>query len=286
LPAIVEISRKDGDASMDKQKRQDQLLEVPLCEIVVNPKQPRTEFQEIEIQELADSIQAVGLIHPPVVRDLGKNGFELVAGERRLRACQALGLSKIRVIVRETSRQKSAEAALVENIQRVDLNPIEVAMALKTLSEEHGYGQEELGRHIGKKRSTIANYLRLLFLPDPIQLSLQKRFISMGHAKVILAIKCPKRQLILHERILADELTVRQAEAVMKVMTGEPKASGERQGTRDFYLEDLELKLQRALGTKVTLRGSGTKGRMVIDYHTLDDLHHLLEHLGVHSNGA
>jgi ParB family chromosome partitioning protein len=266
-------------------KQSDELLEVPIGEILVNPDQPRRLFEEKEIEKLAQSIQAVGLIHPPIVRSLGKRGYELVAGERRYRACQFLGFSKLRVIVRSASRTESAEAALVENIQRVDLNPVEVALALDSLIREYGYAQEELGRRVGKKRSTIANYLRLLSLPESIQKSVQQRMISMGHAKVILSVSSSEKQLLLHELVLRDDLTVRQTEASMKVMTDRQTSKPKVYQTRDFYLEHLEGKLQSLLGTKVALKGSGTRGRMVIDYYTLDDLQNLLDRLGVSSDG-
>ncbi len=260
----------------------DQLVEVSIDQIVMNPDQPRKEFSQEEIESLAASIQSVGLIHPPLVRNLGgTRGYELIAGERRFRACQHLGMSKIRVIVREATRMVSAEAALVENIQRVDLNPIEVAIALKALAEDYGYGQEELGKRVGKKRSTVANYLRLLALPEPIQASLQKKVISMGHAKVILSAPDSQQQSLLHELVLRDDLTVRQAEVAAKRMMGKGEQKEPVYQTRDFYLEHLEGKLQRSLGTKVTLKGSGTRGRMMIEYYSLDDLQAILDRLEV-----
>lgn len=259
----------------------DELLEVPIEEVLVNPDQPRREFDEGEIEKLAHSIQAVGLIHPPIVRNLGAQGFELVAGERRFRACQRLGMKKLRVIIRNSTRSESAEAALVENIQRVDLNPIEVAFALKALMDEYGYGQDELGRRVGKKRSTVANYLRLLTLPEVVQQSLKRGIISMGHGKVILSLTSKEKQLTLHELILRDDLTVRQAEAAQKVMSEKKEEKERVYQTRDFYLEHLEGKLQRALGTKVTLKGTGTRGRMMIDYYSLDDLQNLLDRFEV-----
>lgn len=244
---------------------EEELVLVNIEEINTNPNQPRKEFCEEEIEALSSSIQQIGLIHPLLVRRTADGAFELVAGERRLRASRKAGLRQIAVIVRTQSEEQSAHAALVENIQRVDLNPIEVARSFKQLASQFGLTQEELALKVGKKRSTVANYLRLLSLPEEIQLSLASGEISMGHAKAILSAGSEALQRKLWRKILSQKLTVRQAER-----------------RRDLFCDDLANRIGRAMGRPVVVqsrRGGG--GRLLFDYCDFDDLDHLLERLGV-----
>lgn len=258
---------------------QDQLIEVEIEKISVNPYQPRQQFLQQELEELAASIRTVGLIHPPIVRTL-HHGYELVSGERRLRAAQLAGFSKIPVIVREHEERTSAEVALIENLQRFDLNPLEIAKALHQLMETFELNQEQLAARIGKKRSTIANYLRLLTLPELIQRSLIQDAISMGHAKAILSIEQKERQLILHERIIDDRLSVREAEALALQLQKENKKS-ENKEQSSIYIRQLEELLQHHFGTKVTFEGKEQSGRICITYYDLDDLERLLGMFGI-----
>lgn len=261
---------------------QEEVKELFLENISVNPHQPRRHFSEIELRELADSILEVGLIHPPLVRPLEKEGcYELISGERRFRAAQLAGLRTIKVIIRHSPSSLSAEQALVENIQRVDLNPIEIAKALQTLIDDFGLSQELLAKRIGKKRSTVSNYLRLLGLSKGIQDSLSKEAISMGHAKVILSLNCSEIQHYLHTLILNDGLSVREAEKAAERIGNKAKKKKLVYATRDFYLEQLAEKIQHKLGTKVSIAGKGKKGRISIDYYNLDDLDRLLELFGI-----
>ena len=186
----------------------EEILEVPIEKVVVNPYQPRRHFSQNELEELSQSIKTVGLIHPPLVRPLENGMFELVSGERRFRATQLAGLKTIAVVVRDSSNELSAQAALIENVQRVDLNPIEVAKALRSLVDQFGFQQDELATRIGKKRSTVANYLRLLTLPKSIQDAVSSDIITMGHAKAILALEGFERQTLLYEMIVRDSLSV------------------------------------------------------------------------------
>lgn len=257
---------------------QEELLIVRVDKISINPYQPRRHFAEEDLEELAASIREVGLLQPPVVR-LKEGGYELIAGERRYRASQLAGLTKIPVIVRSDSSQFSAQAALIENIQRVDLNPLEIAKALRNLVDEHGYSQEELGQRIGKKRSTVANYLRLLMLPLNIQESVLKDAISLGHAKIILSLDEIEQQQCLHKLILDDDLTVRQTEIAAKQIQSKIKPS--KVAPRNCYLEELIEKLQHRLGTKVTIDGKEQHGRIHIDYYNLDDLDRILSIIGI-----
>lgn len=263
----------------------DELKHVPLSQILVNPYQPRREFNVEELEELAQSIRMVGLLHPPLVRPLPSSDFyELISGERRLRAAQLACLSTIPVYIRKTSDSISAQAALIENIQRVDLNPLEIAKALKQLILEFGYTQDQLANQIGKKRSTIANYLRLLSLPSMIQESLSTNRMTMGHAKAILSLDKEDQQLLLHALILRDGLNVREAEQAANRIEKKGKRQELSYVTRDFHLEQLADKMRERLGTQVFIETKGKRGRISIDYYSLDDLDRLLTLFGIHSD--
>lgn len=247
--------------------------------IEVNPFQPRKSFTFEELEDLAKSIQSVGLIHPPTVRELTQGKFELVSGERRLRASKLAGLTQIPVFVKKASEKLSAEAALIENIQRVDLNPLEIAYALKKLVEEYSLSQEMLADRIGKKRSTLANYLRLLTLPPAIQTSLKNDLITMGHAKAILSLTEIDKQLILHEWILKNSLSVRATEEAAKKLE-KPELHKVKEVNPFIYA--LEKKIEERFGVKAEIveRVSG-KGSLTLDFYSLDDLDRILELMGV-----
>lgn len=257
------------------------IKEVYAHQIEVNPFQPRRHFAETELEELALSIKAVGLIHPPVVRPRADGIYEIISGERRFRAAQLVGMEKIPVVVRESSSEVSAQAALIENIQRVDLNPLEIAKALHSLIEEFDYPQDELASRLGKKRSTVSNYLRLLGLPKNIQDSVAADKISMGHAKAVLSVEGFEKQNLLHEMILRDDLTVREAEDAALRIAERVKRKNIPYVNRDFFLDQVAEKVQQKLGTKVIIQGKGKGGRISVDYYNLDDLDRLLALLGV-----
>lgn len=275
------ISPNFQDENIQETEIKDEIREIEISKIFVNPFQPRRHFCQAELEELASSILSVGLIHPPVVRPRDDQNFELISGERRFRASQLAGLIKIPVLVRQSSNSISAQAALIENIQRVDLNPIEIAKALRSLIEEFGLNQDELAQRLGKKRPTIANYLRLLSLPKGIQESVSKNFISMGHAKAILSLEGFEKQNLLHELVLRDDLTVRETEEAAQRIAEKAKKQALVYAPRDFYLEQLAEKFQQKLGTKVNIQGKGRRGRITIDYYSLDDLDRLMNLLGI-----
>lgn len=259
-----------------------EIKEIDIDQIEVNPFQPRRHFARDELEELAASIQVVGLLHPPLVRPKEfSDRYELISGERRFRAAQLAGLKKIQVIVRSSTNSISAQAALIENIQRVDLNPIEIAKALKSLVEQFGFQQDELATRIGKKRSTVANYMRLLSLPKNIQDSVSEGTITMGHAKAILALEGFEKQSLLHELIIRDDLNVREAEETALRINEKSKRQTLAYVNRDFFLEEIAMRIQEKLGTKVMIQGKGKKGRISIDYYSLDDLDRLLSLIGV-----
>lgn len=266
---------------------QDELLELTVDKITLNPYQPRRNFKAEELDELARSIQSVGLIHPPLVRYIPEEDrYELISGERRFRASQLAGKTKIHVFVRRSTDSISAQAALIENIQRVDLNPLEIAKALKKLVDVFGYNQDQLAHKIGKKRSTVANYLRLLSLPTNIQNSLSSALITMGHAKAILALEDAEKQSLLHEIILRDDLSVREAEQAAARIGEKAKKRQLTYVPRDFYIEQLAEKIQRQVGTKAVLHHKGKKGYLSLYYYNLDDLDRLISLLGVNQDSV
>lgn len=257
----------------------EELKEVEIAKISLNPHQPRSQFSHEDLQELADSIKQVGLLHPPLVRATKNNThYELISGERRLRACKLAGFTSIPVVIVPYNYEHSAQAALIENIQRSDLNPLEIAIALKKLIEQYGWTQEKLSEHIGKKRSTVANYLRLLTLQQEIQEAIRQESISMGHAKAILSMKTPEEQLRLCKKVLQDNLTVRETENVgHKALTPRKKALS----AKDVHLAFLEEKIQAKIGTKVTIQGKNSKGKISMDYYSFDDLDRILSALAI-----
>jgi len=276
----------DGEQSTetmrDERTNTEEIREVDLSKIIVNPYQPRRHFGKEEIEELAESIKSVGLIQPPVVRWChSRQCYELISGERRFRASQLAGLAKIPVIIRESDEFFSAEAALIENIQRVDLNPMEIARALQDL-KQFGLTQDDLSKRVGKKRSTIANYLRLLDLPLAVQQRLEQSQITMGHAKAILGLEKKQQQEKLCEEIITEGLSVRESE------NWEPKgfnpnqfAPSQTEKKRDVHLDHAVRMIQQKLGTKVSAHGTSERGRLSLEYYSLEDLHRLMEIMGV-----
>jgi ParB family chromosome partitioning protein len=243
---------------------QDYLLEyVSIYHIVPSTHQPRQYFEEAELESLAQSIRSVGLIQPLVAIKKGDSEYELIAGERRWRAALRAGLESVPVILRGSVHES---ASLIENIQRVDLNPMEIAQALQKLVISSGLTQEKLAEKIGKKRPTVANYLRLLSLPANIQKGVENEKISMGHAKALLSVSDEEKQQLLYQAIVKGKMTVRQAEEA---------ASGQNQ--KDCFLDDIAARLQKQFLTAVRLRKkSGQSGEIVIDYSDWDELDRLL----------
>ncbi|MCB1181465.1 MAG: ParB/RepB/Spo0J family partition protein [Chlamydiia bacterium] len=256
----------------------EKICKVKIDKIQVSPFQPRRHFSEEGIEELASSIRTVGLIHPPVVRAITAGDrllyYELVAGERRWRACKKAGLEEISVIVRNTSDELTAEATLIENVQRIDLDPVEMAHALRNLVDVFSMTQEEVASRIGKKRSTVANYLRLLSLPEKIRSSVSSGEISMGHAKAILSLQSPEIQEKLHSLIIEKQFTVRQAERQSAILEKSPKRKKKeiKQQEEAFHLQEVAEQLQEKLGTKVMVGN----GKITFHYYDLEDLERLL----------
>ena len=252
--------------------------------IAPNPLQPRTVFQPERLEELAASIRAYGIIQPLIVRQIGAN-YQIVAGERRLRAAHMAGLKEVPVVVQEVADRQMLELALIENIQREDLNPIETAHAYDRLSREMGMSQEDIARQTGKDRASIANTLRLLKLPQEVQVLLAEHRLSMGHAKAILGLTSPDDQIQFAEKTAAQGLSVRQVEARVQqhVSARDGAAGGDRrhEGSEgDPNVRAAVEELERALGTRVRIvESSPERGRIEIAYYSQAELDRLFRHL-------
>jgi len=247
------------------------LLEVPLDQIAPNPYQPRKTFNEASIEELARSVRMHGIVQPLVVTRAGDNKFKLIAGERRFRAAQKAGLESVPVVVKEDIKAGDAlQIALIENIQREDLNPIEEAAAYYQLHQEFGLTQEEISKRVGKERSTVANFLRLLKLPESVKKLLASGQLSMGHARALLALESPKKQEQLADRVVKRNLNVRQTE--MMASEGAPKTNEKTEKEKDVFTRDAEEKLQRTLRTKVEIDRRRRGGVIHIRFASEEDL--------------
>ncbi len=252
--------------------------EIAVSEIEVNPYQPRKDFAAEALQELIDSIKVHGIIQPVTVRRLARNQYQLISGERRFQAARRAGLKSIPAYVRSADDQQMLEMALVENIQRENLNPIEIALSYQRLLTECNLKQEQLGDRVGKNRSTVTNYLRLLKLPPAIQIALRDNRLSMGHARAIINIENPDLQLAVFKRILSDDLSVRQVEEMARKLT-QPKGKGAGHGVSgpSREISQLQGKLSSHFGTKVSVKSDGKKGEIKIPFLSIQDLNRILD---------
>lgn len=241
-----------------------------------NPHQPRTTFSEDALNELADSIREQGVLQPITIQDAGDGSFYIIAGERRTRASMIAGLSKVPVQLKKYSEEKQLEIALIENIQRADLNDIEEAQAYYKLMELSGLTQDEVAKRVGKQRSTVANALRLLKLPEDMQTSLVSGQITAGHARAILSVISPANQRTLFGKIVGETWSVRKAEEEARLLNegrqSKPEKKKAAEPKKDPAVTDLEQKFINALGTKVSLKGDFNGGSLVIDYFSRSDL--------------
>jgi len=249
------------------------LSEVPVRAIQPNPRQPRTTFDEQALQELADSIREIGLIQPLIVVRSGEDQYTLIAGERRWRAAQLAGLEAVPVVVKDAAPQQMLEMALVENIQRADLNPLEEALAYKQLTEDFGLTQDQIAQRVGKSRVAVANILRLLKLPESIKARLADGLITEGHARALLALNDSATQQHLLSQIVKNGLSVRQTEELIRRLMDEQPAKkahpAHRGGADSHALED---RMRRTLGTKVSLFRSKKGGTIVIHFYSEEEL--------------
>jgi len=257
------------------------IINIPLEQIEVNPFQPRTTFEEESLQELSDSIKVHGVIQPITVRRLENNKYQLIAGERRLRASKLATKNEIPAFVRNASDQESIEIALIENIQREDLNPLEIAINYKRLQDECDLTQEELSQRLGKNRSTVTNFIRLLRLPPDIQAGLRDERITMGHAKSLLGIENLLQLLSVYKEVVSKGLSVRQTEALVSSYDKRPKKNApvsNKASDLSFELKKMQDRLTSSLGTKVNIvRTKDAKGEIIVKFYNDDDLERLIE---------
>lgn len=259
----------------NEEKVDNAITEIKLTDIEPNDKQPRKEFDDSALTDLSESIKEHGVVQPIIVRRLG-NGYQIIAGERRWRASRLAGVKTIPAIVKDCTNLEVMELALIENLQREDLNSIEEAQAYKSLIEEYAMTQEDIARKIGKSRPAIANSLRLLQLPNGIKDMIASGKISQGHARALLAIEGDKKQLEIAEKIIEQQLNVRQIEKLAKTekKKEEPK---EKEDIYQIEVKQLEERLKEALGTKVTIQHKKDKGKIEIEYYSNDELDRIIE---------
>lgn len=257
------------------------VINIPLEQIEVNPFQPRTSFEEESLNELANSIKIHGVIQPVTVRRIENNKYQLIAGERRLRASKLAGKKEVPAYVRHASDQESIEIALIENIQREDLNPLEISINYKRLQDECDLTQEQLAERLGKNRSTVTNFLRLLRLPPDIQAGLRDNKITMGHAKALMSIDNPLLLVTAYKDTIHKGLSVRQVEELVKSYSGKSSKSSpasNKTSTLPLTVKKMQDQLTSTLGTKVMInRTPDGKGEILIRFYNDDDLERLVE---------
>lgn len=256
-----------GDGTSQTQK----IWTVPVTEIKPNPKQPRRQFKDSELKELAESIKEHGILQPLLVAEQANGGYEIIAGERRWRASQLAGLTSVPVIVKELAPEQQLEVSLIENIQRENLNPIEEAFAYKRLIEEFGLTQAAVAEKVGKSRPAVANAIRLLELPTPIQAALVEGTINTGQARALLSLSSEKEQLDMLASMHGQKITVRELERTAAT------TAPDRHARRDPNLLYLEGQLRAALGTKVSIAERAGKGAITINYFSSDELKRLIK---------
>ena len=261
----------------DLDEKEEQFFLCPVAAIEPNPDQPRQRFLAHELDEMVVSVREKGILTPLLVNQT-EAGYQLIAGERRWRAAQMAGLERVPVVVRDVTPSESLELALIENIQRKDLNPIEEAMAYRKLLEDTASTQEMLSRRLGKDRSTIANLVRLLKLPTAIQQDVIDDRLSMGHARLLAGIGEKDQQKLLRDAIVKKGLSVRQAEALARKLKNPPKPK-KVLSKDDPYIRSLSDNLKRSLGTKVEIKKEGKQGQILLYFYSDDELDRLVEFL-------
>ncbi len=284
-PAPPEPSREVAPVPVPVRRMGPELLDIDL--IAPNPEQPRTHFEPEQLRELAESIAEHGIIQPLIVTRDESNGYRLIAGERRLQAARLAGLQTVPVVMREVADSELLELALIENIQRADLNAIEEAMAYRRLIEEYGLTQEETARRVGKNRVTVANALRLLNLDQEIRRSLVSGEITEGHARALLGIPDTKARVATWRDVVKRRLSVRDTEAIVRRAAAAASAAENGAGStaaaanarRDSELADIEARLRRALSTRVTIAPQKRGARITIECYSAEEFEHVIETL-------
>lgn len=261
------------------------IFEISLDEIQVNPFQPRTHFDKEALEELAESIRVQGIIQPITVRKLAPNEYQLISGERRFQASKIAGLTQVPAYIRTANDQQMLEMALIENIQRENLNALEIAHSYQRLLAECNLKQEELGDRVGKNRTTVNNYLRLLKLPPTIQAAIRDQQISMGHARALINIEDVEKQLAIFKKAVEEELSVRKVEALVKALNEGTPAKEEKPATdpvKKYEMNKIQQRLASHFGTKVGIKAdSKNRGEIKIPFNSASDLNRILEILEI-----
>lgn len=266
----------------DKSKKYNSNIfkEIDIDKIKRNNNQPRSNFNEKQLNELAKSISTHGIIQPITVRKIDENIYQLISGERRVRACKISKLKSIPAFIKNAKDDEMLEMALIENIQRENLNSLEIAISYKKLIDELKINQENLAKRVGKDRSTINNYLRLLKLPPTIQKGIIENKIQMGHARSLITIETSEMQLEVYKKMLANKLSVRNVENLVRKLS-KTKSYRKKISTKNKDIEKLEAKLSSFLGTKIKINGDPTKGEIIVPYKNTNDLNRILELLDI-----
>lgn len=276
LDALLADTEIDYRLTVDDEGNPASSEEIPLSLIDRNENQPRKAFDEVKLTELANSIRLHGVIAPIILvkRDSGR--YMIIAGERRYKAAKKAGLVTIPAIVKDLTEKQISEISLIENLQREDLNPIEVANALKSLMRDYNYTQEEVADRIGKSRPAVANLLRILTLPAAIIDMVATGKVSEGHARALLGISDPNMQLSLANKVAVGKITVRDLEKAVKIINSNGASAKKPAPTQSLELKDMVVRMQRVFSTKVSVFGNDNKGRIYIDYFNRDDLDRIL----------
>ncbi|MCC7533316.1 MAG: ParB/RepB/Spo0J family partition protein [Bacteroidia bacterium] len=282
LSALLENAHTDITNTSTEAKPVNTISEILISQIQANPFQPRTEFEETALQELADSIKIHGVIQPITVRKMGYDSYQIISGERRTRASIQAGLTKIPAYIRVANDQEMLEMALIENIQREELNPIEIGLSYKRLMDECNLKQDDVGERVGKNRSTVTNYLRLLKLPDTVQSALKEGKISMGHARAIINIDNPKKQEWMLEQMLANELSVRSVESLVRDEHNKNSVSKSNKSNVKNSKQETLLEYQRNLSerfnTKISIKADDKgRGNIKIPFRSQLELQRILD---------
>lgn len=275
----LEITLETGGKPAKNQTNVSRETLVKITDIEPNTEQPRKKFEEESLQELADSMKEYGVLQPLLVKKIGDT-YQIIAGERRWRAAKLAGLKEVPVIIREYDRQQSVEIALIENVQRADLNPIEEAFAYQLLMQEFGLKQEEIAARVSKNRATITNSIRLLKLAEPVQKLLIEGKLSSGHARALLGIEDPEQQIKLAQEIADKGLSVREAEKIVKLLSKPQKEKKEKEEDKNlsYIFQDLEERMKGIMGTKVMIHQKDkNKGRIEIEYYSSSELERIVE---------
>ena len=280
LSALLENQENDINSAQDSNadKLIGNIIELPIDQIKINPFQPRTNFEKDKISELANSIEQLGIIQPITVRKTGFKSYQIIAGERRFRAVSFLKIKSIPAYIRLANDQQSLEMALVENIQRENLDPIEIALCYQRLIDEIMLTQDQMSVRVGKKRSTISNYLRLLKLDPIIQTGIRDGFISMGHGRTLVSVEEKEKQLKYYKKILSDSLSVRQTEKLISSNKSSIK-NIKKVISIDFYKNDIKRITQKLkMGVKVSLK-TKNKGTVLISFNNIEEYNKIIKKL-------